>query len=282
MNDGIFPSVRRIIAIGDLHGDYDALILCLKKAGIINDKLDWIAGNTYVVQVGDVIDGRVRIGTWKGDEEIRIIDLLERLDKKARKFTGRVLLVLGNHEIMNTLGNFSYASTTGIESMGGIKIRRQLFTPGSGSIAKFYANKCFAVIKIGGWIFCHGGLAPKISSAYQIPAINNMMKRYLLGKMNDKQLKTFDDVFMSDQGVLMFRGYGAIQPNCNQLLESLNNLHAEHMVVAHTPQEKINSRCKKKLWRIDVGMSRAFGQGHEKRIQCLEIINNGQHTRILK
>ena len=41
MTNGIFPAVNRIITIGDLHGDFEALIICLQKANVINDKYEW-------------------------------------------------------------------------------------------------------------------------------------------------------------------------------------------------------------------------------------------------
>ena len=71
----IIPAKRRIIAIGDLHGDWDATIKSLKKAGVINNSLNWIGGDTVVVQVGDQVDKGGR-GEVTNDEnsELRIIN----------------------------------------------------------------------------------------------------------------------------------------------------------------------------------------------------------------
>ena len=52
----ILPAKRRIIAIGDLHGDWKATILALKRAGVINNSLKWIGMDTVVVQIGDQVD----------------------------------------------------------------------------------------------------------------------------------------------------------------------------------------------------------------------------------
>ena len=197
MNEGIFPSVNRIIAIGDLHGDFNALILCLKKANVINDQHEWIGGNTWVVQLGDIVDGRQRIGNWKNDDELKILSFLEHLDERAKKYRGKIVFILGNHEIMNTFGNFTYASSSAIKKMGGVKNRRKLFEVGKGRIATFYSKKCFAIAKIGNWVFCHGGIVPSISSAYQIPQLNKIMKKYLSGKLGEAKWINLMNYFLA-------------------------------------------------------------------------------------
>ena len=51
---------KRLIAFGDIHGDYNAFIQLLRKAKIINTKNNWIAKDTHVVQVGDILDRKAR------------------------------------------------------------------------------------------------------------------------------------------------------------------------------------------------------------------------------
>src|SRR5947208_75465 len=46
----------RVVAIGDVHGDFDAFRGILEHAGIINPAGRWIAGNTTLVQTGDLTD----------------------------------------------------------------------------------------------------------------------------------------------------------------------------------------------------------------------------------
>ena len=63
------PDGAKLVAIGDIHGDLSVCIKSLKLAGVIPlstpnyfeslkdiDDIEWIGGNTYVVQLGDQID----------------------------------------------------------------------------------------------------------------------------------------------------------------------------------------------------------------------------------
>src|SRR4030042_2521450 len=88
----VWTGVEKIIAVGDLHGDYDNFILILKnpKVGLVDDNLHWIGGKTHYVQTGDIMD--------RGDKAKEILDFLMRLEKEAEAAGGQVHILLGNHE----------------------------------------------------------------------------------------------------------------------------------------------------------------------------------------
>jgi hypothetical protein len=94
----IWTGVEKIVAVGDLHGDYDAFISIISdpEVGIVDRDLRWIAGNTHFVQLGDVMDR----GFYAKD----IFDLLIRLEKEAAAAGGMVHFLLGNHEELNLMG----------------------------------------------------------------------------------------------------------------------------------------------------------------------------------
>ena len=280
MNYGMYPAVKRIVAIGDIHGDYEVLIYVLKRLNIINDNLNWIAGNTYLVQLGDIVDGKARIGNWKGDNEIAIIQFLLFLDNQARAYHGRVITLIGNHEIMNILGNFSYAGNNGFRHMGGEEGRMNFFNS-KYSLFHKYALKSDLVVKIGDWIFCHAGFTEKKSSIYTIPFVNNQFKLFVQNKLNKSAREKFIRMTIGENGILTYRGYGDNNPTCNKFYSAVKNLDGKFLVIGHTTQNYINSQCKNRLWRIDTAMSRSFGSQNKKRISGLEIINNGQYINVL-
>ena len=52
-DDYHWTGVERVIAIGDLHGDYERYIDVMESAGLIDKKGKWSGGQTHLVQTGD-------------------------------------------------------------------------------------------------------------------------------------------------------------------------------------------------------------------------------------
>lgn len=240
----IFPQQRRIIVIGDLHGDFEVAIRCLilskciKDPGTIpnprnitevshffNDKLEWIGGDTYIVQLGDQID-RVRPQSWDRnnitnddafDDEgstLEIFYLFYHLNKLAELHNGKVISIIGNHEIMNVEGNFSYVSKKefhafdkhlasvyyrnskfpynsltlknninvlkSVDSPTGYRERLYAFAP-TGLCANFIAENYYTMLQIGSWLFCHGGPTLQTLNNYSVELLNTVISLYLLG-----------------------------------------------------------------------------------------------------
>ena len=47
---------RRIIAVGDLHGDFPNALQVLKMSGVIDENQEWTGHADFLVQTGDIID----------------------------------------------------------------------------------------------------------------------------------------------------------------------------------------------------------------------------------
>lgn len=92
----VWKDIEKIIAVGDIHGDYDNFVKILKEAGLIDDTLKWTGGKTHFVQTGDIMD--------RGDCSKDVFDLIKRLEIEAEEAGGRVHMLLGNHEEMNITG----------------------------------------------------------------------------------------------------------------------------------------------------------------------------------
>ena len=108
----------RLVIIGDIHGDIKRFKNILIDAKIINANIEWIAEpkNTIVIQMGDQIDSlnRTTDNDWEVIEDIEMINFTNILDKLAMVKGGRLISLIGNHEFMNILGNYTYVSSKSI------------------------------------------------------------------------------------------------------------------------------------------------------------------------
>jgi hypothetical protein len=95
-----WDGVGRIVAVGDVHGDYDNYIAVLRAAGLVDKKGKWSGGSTHFVQTGDVPD--------RGPDTQEIIEHLSKLKKQAQRKGGYVHTLIGNHEAMNVYGDLRY------------------------------------------------------------------------------------------------------------------------------------------------------------------------------
>jgi hypothetical protein len=200
----------RIVAIGDVHGAGDPFVAILQRAGVIDAQKRWSGGNAILVQTGDLLD--------RGPDVRQVLDLLMALEPQAAAAGGRVQALLGNHEVMNLIGEtrdvapelyqqfadgrsesrrdgaYQAASKTSGDSAFdktewmsahplGYAEYREAFTA-SAPYGKWLRAKPI-VAEIDGTIFMHGGLNLEFS-AESVDNINKRVRR---------ELSEFDDGF---------------------------------------------------------------------------------------
>jgi len=102
LDDYHWTGVERVIAIGDLHGDYAQYLNVMRSAGLLDKKGKWSGGKTHLVQTGDITD--------RGPDSRKIIDHLIKLARQAKKQGGYVHMLIGNHESMNVVGDLRYVT----------------------------------------------------------------------------------------------------------------------------------------------------------------------------
>lgn len=91
---------QRLVAIGDLHGDIKNAHKVLQMASITSpdEPSKWIAGQDILVQTGDMVD--------RGTYMIDLYRLFQSLRGQAADEGGKVVSILGNHEMMNAIGDY--------------------------------------------------------------------------------------------------------------------------------------------------------------------------------
>ncbi len=93
---------ERVVAVGDIHGNFDGFVSILKRAELVDEDLHWVGGSTTFVQTGDIFD--------RGAEVRKVLDLLMRLEDEAARAGGKVVVLIGNHEGMNLIGFYRDAN----------------------------------------------------------------------------------------------------------------------------------------------------------------------------
>jgi hypothetical protein len=200
-----------VVAIGDVHGDFDDFVAILQRTGLIDKQNHWIGAKTTFVQVGDLLD--------RGPKPREVMDLMMALEKEAGQAGGRVVSLLGNHEMMNIMGDLRYVTPVNYASFAdgnsekrqkaaydeymkwkgshasllaelpqpmemteaewmarhpaGFIEQREAFGPkgGYGEWLRGHA----AVAEIDGIIFLHGGICPDLAKT-RLDAMNNRIR----------------------------------------------------------------------------------------------------------
>ena len=253
-----FSGVERIVAVGDVHGDAGALEDVLRLAGLIDARGHWVGGKTHLVQTGDVAD--------RGDHTREAFELLMRLEKEARAAGGQVHALLGNHEVMNMLGDLRYTTpgerasfadqspepdgdaprgTHGHQAAYGLQGRYGAWLRGHP-----------AVIRINDTLFLHGGLAPGLPMK-TLGEVNHWVRQDLFAGQPVGGGK-------DSQGPLWYRGYalGTGSEEGPALQQVLQRFGARRMVMGHTTQQdgKIHTRWGDQAVFIDTGLSGYAGR----------------------
>ena len=271
----IHKAPGRVVAMGDLHGDVQALRRVLKLARVADDAGTWVGGNTVLVQTGDILD--------RGDDEPDIITLLESLQKQAQKVGGDVVALNGNHEVMNVEGDLRYVTPGGMSDFAGVhpelqkdlltvpemvRGRRIAFAPG-GDWARRLAPRP-VVAQVGTSIFVHGGLLPEHLD-YGLERLNVETRRWMLGEIPQPA------ALKGDRALIWTRVYGdKVEADaCGVLKATLGRVGAKRLVIGHTVQEQgIGSACDGQVWRIDVGLAAHYGGP----TQALELVGDQVHV----
>jgi len=261
----IFPKVRRIIVIGDIHGDYNMMINSLKIGKLIDDNDNWIGEDTYVVQVGDQID-RCRpngeacdkqLIDGDKDDDFKILKYFTDLHNKAKQYNGAVISLLGNHELMNIDGNLNYVSMAGLGLLGtdnpdsyfkSKDDRINKFSRGN-EISNFLACTRYIAIIIGSNLFAHAGIVSKIASEYNLRSINQIMTLFLLSKFDKEQYiyesekkyflndATADDIFYNSN----------YSPLWNRIYGYMGYFYENNDTSVYNNEEEIKKECSKHL-----------------------------------
>lgn len=276
---------RRILSLGDLHGDLDQASRILRSLGLIDQGSKWIGGQDVLIQTGDIAD--------RGHQELELYKLFFRLQDEAPAYGGEVILLLGNHELMNLQGDFRYA---GIAT--DIPNRSDMYGP-DGFLGKQLRRRSQMIAHIGkGYgversvVYAHSGILPTVAARLENNSQNlsiedaernlaNAINKAAHERLSNTTLREIRDdtsVLFAKSGPLWDRHLASSLDAdvCSQLEHCLSMFGAVRMIVGHTPQldGKVHQRCRGRLLLGDTLISSAYeGGGH---LSAIEIGKRGE------
>lgn len=269
----------RIVVIGDVHGDIKRFMQCLYNAGVFSKDLKWIAqpSDTVVVQLGDQIDSLTRSNTtpWEELPDVEMITLTEKLDAIAKIGGGRLLSIIGNHEVMNIMHDFTYVSQVSKDKYN-LQLRAANFRLKDGMFTKILAKRNL-VLKIGPYLFCHGGLLPHHLDAAEnnLYLINQTFRKHLMGRDMSHNEKELLVTTLSEQGIIWTRAYSSDYEDLETIInEVLQRTSTQAIFVGHCTVPNV-TLVKNKVILTDTGLSRSFGT---QKFQYIDIKGNNIQT----
>lgn len=239
-----WAGVERIVAVGDVHGDYEQFVRVLRAAEVIDEKHDWAAGKTHLVQTGDVLD--------RGPDSRKAMDLLMKLEAQAAKAGGAVHALIGNHEAMMLLGDWRYMHPGEAAAFGGEAAYRKALSP-DGTYGK-WLRSLNTVVRINDILFVHAGLTSSCAKM-SLREINEAVRRELAKGDEDGLAMRYDGPLW-DRSLAL----GDDEEAAQELESVLKKHQAARMVVGHTvSRDGVEVRAGGRLIRIDVGMCQYYG-----------------------
>jgi hypothetical protein len=265
----VWTAVNRVVAIGDVHGDYEQFVALLESARLIDERGNWAGGEAHLVQMGDILN--------RGPDSRKVMDLLMRLEPQAIRAGGRVHCLIGNHETMVMYGDFrnvspgEYAAFRNEDKRltpghpRGYYALRAAFRP-DGHYGRWIAAHN-TVIRIDDTVFVHAGLSPAYAKL-PIRTINDRVR---------SELKDFSKLrggmVLDPGGPLWYRGLaeGAETVVGPEIDAAHINLKAVRIVLGHTTtQGAVLPRLDAKIILTDVGLSRVYDSSGRRACLLIE------------
>lgn len=287
--DGIrwqYPVQKRVVSVGDIHGDLDALVAILKSRDLIDASGHWTGGTTHLVLLGDLVDGFF--------ESKLVMDFCIRLEGEASAAGGRVHSLLGNHDLMTAEGSTVHMTKdekkTYVETNGKTPSRSEIHEQ-LGPATKYgeWIRERNSIVQIGQTLYVHGGVDEWLLDPQVEPGnINSTVRAWIrywqkLGPRPPKHTEWTVGYhrkkgFITERGPLFHRGFkidksgkGKLDETRNQegprkkaLKKIMKSLAIDHIVVGHapTPDEKIHLSHPyygDRVKNIDTHIAREFG-----------------------
>ena len=242
-----FNNVNKIVALSDIHGQYDLLIKLLINNKIIDEDLIWIFGEGHFVIVGDVFD--------RGDQVNEVLWFLYDLEIQAKKKGGFVHILLGNHEYMVFQNDLRYIHSKYHKTPFLLGIEYKELYGKNTVIGKWLRSKP-TIIKINDIMFTHAGISREFFSSvnFDLDKINRDMRESIDLSIDEMVSNNFYNIYFGEKSLTWYRGYYYHDMTDKQLNKLLDKIDAKHIVVGHSSSDNVLELYDNIVYCVDSSM----------------------------
>ncbi|MCG9730563.1 metallophosphoesterase [Shewanella sp. Isolate13] len=259
-----YDGVKKVVALSDVHGQYDVLITLLKNQNIIDADNNWAFGDGHMVMTGDMFD--------RGDQINEVLWFMYKLDRQAKAAGGMLHLLMGNHEQMVLGGDLRYVHERYDLASKLLGRSNDALYGEDTEIGQWLRSKN-TLVKINDVLYMHGGISNEWLERQLTIAEANQLFRANIGrpKAELKQDDLLSFLFYGN-GPTWYRGYFSDAFTEAELDKILSYFDVNHITVGHTSQKQVLGLFDNKIIAIDSSI-KLGAQGE------LLLIKNGELTR---
>jgi hypothetical protein len=248
-----FSNVEKVIALSDVHGQYDILIQLLKSHQVIDQEHKWVFGAGHLMVIGDNFD--------RGDKVLDILWFLFNLQKEAERHGGKVHVLLGNHEMMVLQGDLRYLNRKYLYTSAAFKTPYHRFFR-KGSVLGDWLAHHKVLTSINNKLFVHAGVSLTVLDlGYTMEELNDLFREKIIRQPEESILKQDDlSLLYLDNGPLWYRGYfDSTFAHSNLIDTILQRWDQQAVVVGHTSLNAISQVNNDKIVGIDCSIKLGYG-----------------------
>lgn len=267
-----FTDVSKILAVSDIHGEYEHFVNILKSSEVIDAGNNWTFGDGHLVIVGDVFD--------RGAQVTECLWLLYRLELQARPFGGRVHFLLGNHELMILRGDNRYVHERYLKGIVRTTRIRHEDLYGPDMVLGRWLRSKHVVLKLNDILFLHGGISPfLVDRELSLDVINYAARKGLDLSSAEVAFSSLPKFLFGGKGPFWYRGYhyemeGRYPRATDAEIENILTYYdLEAVVVGHTEHDSVSGMYDNRIFAIDVAVEELNG------LQAL-LWMNGQYYKV--
>ncbi len=243
-----FKNIKKVVALSDIHGQYDLAVELLKNNKIVDKNLNWNLGKGHLVIAGDIFD--------RGPKVNEMLWLIYKLEQQAKKKKGKVHFLLGNHEYMVLFGDDRYVNKKYQKTCELLGVDYKGLYGKQTVLGRWLRSKA-TILKIDGNSFVHGGISKKfISNGYNHEKVNETMRNSIDRSKKEMRATDFYATYFGKYGPIWYRGYFRDNLPESEIDAILNDTNSDHIVVGHCSNKEVVQLYNHKIFGVDSSIKR--------------------------